>query len=383
MRATARRGVSERVVQAPALLAAATLLLPPLAAGSGWVCWYAGRPAWQVGLAAIVVPNVVFLVVLASAAVDFRSHGQPAAAPLIRLDGHRDASPLRTVNLTNARPTRLALTNKGRECARRITKVIADQGVQIALQPIVDLQYGAWSYAEALARFPDERPPSEWFVEAHAVGLGARLELHALEAACAAAAQLPAHIRLAVNASPELALHPRFGETLCGSGLPLDRLVLEITEHSAVADYPTIEEALLPYRQQGLTLAVDDAGAGYASFAHILQLRPEIIKLDRSLITGLDLDSASRAFVTGVTLLAYELGARVVGEGVETYAELDVLGNLGVDYAQGFLLARPTTDVAEWRRWSTTVWNIHGPQPVSSHPAAVIKFPPALAGGHL
>jgi EAL domain-containing protein (putative c-di-GMP-specific phosphodiesterase class I) len=103
-------------------------------------------------------------------------------------------------------------------------------------------------------------------------------------------------------------------------------------------------------------LAVDDAGAGYASFAHVLQLRPDVIKLDRCLTAGVDDDPAARAFISGVVLVALELGADVTAEGVETEAELTVLETLGVDNAQGHLLARPSTDQADWRAWQHAPW---------------------------
>ena len=106
---------------------------------------------------------------------------------------------------------------------------------------------------------------------------------------------------------------------------------------------------------------MDDTGAGYASFAHVLRLRPDVIKLDRSLLADIDHDAARRAFVTAVVLMALELGARVTAEGVETAAELDTLAALGVDTVQGFLLARPSTDPAVWARWAGRDWlGAHG-----------------------
>jgi EAL domain-containing protein (putative c-di-GMP-specific phosphodiesterase class I) len=184
------------------------------------------------------------------------------------------------------------------------------------------------------------------------------MELQAVECAVATVDQLPSDVRLAINVSPQLALDPRLAQTFYTCGVPMERIILEITEHTAVHHYPSIRDALSPLRGSGLKLAVDDAGAGYASFAHVLQLRPEIIKLDRSLTGGIDRDPAARAFVTGVVLVALELGAVVVAEGVETVDQLVQLETLGIDYVQGYLLASPTTDTDEWHTWNQKIWNV-------------------------
>jgi len=113
---------------------------------------------------------------------------------------------------------------------------------------------------------------------------------------------------------------------------------------------------LAPARERGVRLAVDDTGAGYASLNHVLQLRPDIIKIDRSLITGLSSDPARRSLVTALVLLALDLGASVTAEGVETPQELETLASLGVDDAQGYLLARPTTNALRWRHWYDRNW---------------------------
>jgi EAL domain-containing protein (putative c-di-GMP-specific phosphodiesterase class I) len=239
---------------------------------------------------------------------------------------------------------------------RRLRSVLESRQLAIALQPIIDVQTGMVASAEALARFPDTRPPLEWFVEAYDSNLGTEFELHAVAAALATVDRLPSAVRLAINVSPELALDPRLAALLFDSGVPLQRVVLEITEHTAVAHYPSVCDALLPLRGRGVGIAVDDAGAGYASFAHVVQLRPEIVKLDRSLIAGIHCDPAARAFVTGIVLLALDLGAAVVAEGVETPEQQAQLEALGIDYLQGYLLAPPTTDPAEWLSWGDRLW---------------------------
>ncbi|WP_274597403.1 EAL domain-containing protein [Pseudomonas sp. SST3] len=122
---------------------------------------------------------------------------------------------------------------------------------------------------------------------------------------------------------------------------PLHRLMLEVTEHTSIVDYMQVAAILDPLRQRGLRLAVDDAGAGYASFRHILKLKPDVIKLDRSLISNLDSDSDCCAMAAALIRFAEETGSKIIAEGVETDAELAVLRELRVTKAQGFLLGKP------------------------------------------
>jgi EAL domain-containing protein (putative c-di-GMP-specific phosphodiesterase class I) len=145
---------------------------------------------------------------------------------------------------------------------------------------------------------------------------------------------------LAVNASPETVLDPRL-DTLLHSIPSPERLVLEITEHAAVDHYEAIAQRLKSYRTRGLKIAVDDAGAGYASFRHILNLVPDRIKLDMSLTRDIDVDPARRALAAALIHFSAETGSTLVAEGVETAAELATLQELGVNKAQGYFLGRP------------------------------------------
>ena len=117
--------------------------------------------------------------------------------------------------------------------------------------------------------------------------------------------------------------------------------MLEVTEHALVEDYERLADVLGPLRSKGLRLAVDDAGAGYASFRHILKLKPDVIKLDSSLIRNVDSDTGCRALAAALIRFAEETACKVVAEGVETEAELAMLRRLQVNKAQGYLLGRP------------------------------------------
>ena len=239
---------------------------------------------------------------------------------------------------------------------RRTTALLDSGDLRIALQPIVDIGTGRWVGVEALSRFPDNRPPDVVFAEAHEAGLGAELELLALRTALEVLPDLPPEVYFSVNASPTLLLDPRFADELLHHDV--ERVMLEITEHAVVERYDEVQAVLLPLRERGLRLAVDDTGAGYASFSHVLRLRPDVIKLDRSLLSHVVSDAAARALVTAVVLLGLEMRATVTAEGVETAPALQTVGALGVDTAQGYLLARPTDDRSVWATWQGRRWDV-------------------------
>jgi EAL domain-containing protein (putative c-di-GMP-specific phosphodiesterase class I) len=238
----------------------------------------------------------------------------------------------------------------------RTESLLADEALQIALQPVVGINTGTWVGAEALSRFPDNRPPDLWFAEAHEVGLGVELELLAMRRALEVVHALPNTVALSFNASPALILDRRFAEALQDPTLPLGRLVVEITEHAIVDRYDDLMSALEPLRAQGLQVSVDDTGAGYASLRHVLKIRPDNIKLDRSFVADAATDPATRAMITAIVLAAMEMQASVTAEGVEDSVSLRAIELLGVDSVQGYLLARPSTEPWEWAIWAPRNW---------------------------
>jgi EAL domain-containing protein (putative c-di-GMP-specific phosphodiesterase class I) len=231
-------------------------------------------------------------------------------------------------------------TDRHRRIRDRVGRVLRGGHLHSAYQPIVDLQSARIIGAEALARFPAEpRRPDLWFADAESVGLGIALELAAVRAAISRLDEIPAGIYLSVNASPALLGHHELIDLL--SSVDTERVVVELTEHTAVDDYEILSTAIDALRRRGARLAIDDVGAGFSSFQHVIRLRPDIIKLDITITRGIDTDLARRGLARGLLGVAHDLGATVVAEGVETQGELDTLVNLGVDAAQGFLLARP------------------------------------------
>jgi EAL domain-containing protein (putative c-di-GMP-specific phosphodiesterase class I) len=116
--------------------------------------------------------------------------------------------------------------------------------------------------------------------------------------------------------------------------------VVEVTEHSEITDYPAFRRAVQELGPR-VRLAVDDAGAGFASLRHIIELRPSFVKLDRQVIAGIDGDEARQAMVAGLSHFAHNTGCWLIAEGVETAAELNTLRQLEVRYVQGYLLGPP------------------------------------------
>jgi EAL domain-containing protein (putative c-di-GMP-specific phosphodiesterase class I) len=230
--------------------------------------------------------------------------------------------------------------------------LIDADGIEIALQPIIGLRSGACLGVEALARFPEPFALTEQtFAEAESVGLGLELERLAVREAWKVLPLLGPEQFLAINLSPD-ALVELAGRAQRRNDLPLESLVMEVTEQSVVRSYPELREALDPLRAQGLRIAIDDAGAGYASLHHIVELRPDFIKVDRSLVDGLADDDARRVAVSAFVMLALDLGGTVVAEGVERPQDLAAVRDLGVQAAQGFLLGKPSTDRDDLARWT-------------------------------
>ena len=169
-------------------------------------------------------------------------------------------------------PRSASRTRAGQAAATRRIAEQVQRGVDIALQPIVNLDTGQIVSVEALARFSDGRSPDKWFSEASSLGLGTALELAAIEGAMARMNELPRSASLNINVSAATASTPALSKVLANA--PAGRVVLEITEHVPVTDYSALAAALAGLRARGVRVAVDDAGAGFASMQHVLRLRP-------------------------------------------------------------------------------------------------------------
>jgi len=218
----------------------------------------------------------------------------------------------------------------------RLESIIAEHQFTSVFQPILEMGTRKITGYEALTRFGDE-PANVVFARAAAIGLGVELELACLRSSLEAGLDLPASSWLSLNVSPELVTSGSLRELVEHS----DRdLIFEITERMPITDYPAMR-ARIEELGPSVQLAIDDAGAGYASLRHIIELRPSVVKLDIGVIRGVDADPVRQAMVAGIVHFANEIGCLLVGEGVETMEEAKTLTDLGVTMGQGFLFARP------------------------------------------
>ena len=219
-----------------------------------------------------------------------------------------------------------------------ILGIIAHRAFGPVFQPIVDLASNHIVGYEALTRFTDGADPEVVFADAAVVGLGVDLETVTLGAALAAAQALPSSAWLDLNASPELILAEEPLRTILAGRRR--HLVLEVTEHTAIADYPGFRAAMAALLPR-MKFAVDDAGVGFASLRHILELRPAFVKLDRWLVTDIESDEARQAMIVGLRHFAQATRCRLIAEGIETEDQLAALKLFKVELGQGYLLGRP------------------------------------------
>jgi EAL domain-containing protein (putative c-di-GMP-specific phosphodiesterase class I) len=225
------------------------------------------------------------------------------------------------------------------------------QGLWIAYQPIVRvLDHSVFGY-EALLRSTEPSLPNPEAVITAAERLG---QIHYLgsvirERASAPVLRAPQYGVLFVNLHPSELLDP----TLYSPDGPLSaighRVVLEVTERSALDDIPDIRSRVARLRELGFRMALDDFGAGYAGLSSLAKLEPEILKLDLSLVRDVHLSSTKRKVIRSMTYLAKDMGMMVVAEGVESAEERDVLGELGCDLLQGYFLGEP----AAFEHWQS------------------------------
>lgn len=229
-----------------------------------------------------------------------------------------------------------------RVVTERTRALLASGGPKTVWQPVMDISKGQPVAFEALSRFPGPPTPDAWFDEAAEVGLGVDLEIAAIRNALAQAVGADGFI-VSLNASPGVLLSGALERVLLAGR---QSIALEITEHVPVVDVSALHAALAPIREGGVLLALDDTGARYSVLERILDLAPDIMKLDIVLIRDIDADRSRRALAAALTTFAEAMGIAVVAEGVETEAELTAMRELGVNFAQGYHLGRPAEGFA-------------------------------------
>jgi EAL domain-containing protein (putative c-di-GMP-specific phosphodiesterase class I)/CheY-like chemotaxis protein len=239
---------------------------------------------------------------------------------------------------------RLMESRSGRKSSgirTRLEGILEGEGLHIVFQPIVTLGHGRIVAVEALSRFlvRPRRSPEFWFAQAREHGLGIDLELVAAKRAIDHLPRVPASARLAINLSPEAICSRGFHGLV--EDVPLTRLIVEITEQTSVDDRDRLQETLDPLRARGLHLAVDDVGAGFSALSRVVELRPDLIKLDIGLVRGIGLDHVRQALVQTLVLFSERTETEVIAEGIETDQQVRQLLDLGVKLGQGFRLGRP------------------------------------------
>lgn len=221
-----------------------------------------------------------------------------------------------------------------------VRDIIENRRITPVYQPLVRMSDRKIIGVEALSRFSSD-DPEQIFEKAAELELGRDLELAALALQLPEIAELPDDVYLSVNASAELICDDRFLSVLPAPSY--HRLVVEVTEHSLEDDARLLQKQLNELHALGVRIAIDDVGAGYSGLQRIAQLEPDILKIDRSMITGIQDSLPQRAIVAALVHFSAETNASVLVEGVETQEEAKALMELGVDLAQGWLFGRPDT----------------------------------------
>lgn len=220
--------------------------------------------------------------------------------------------------------------------------------IEFHFQPIVDLQDGVAVGYEALARFggPLRWSPDRWFLAASQLGKRPALESLVLQRSLDALDSLPSNTFLSINVGPDFLISSGWDQVV-DSRASLTRLVVEITEQDAIHDYRPVQQKIAAIRARGGTVAADDVGAGYASLRHVMEIRPDFVKLDRGFIEGCHRDPARAAMIEMLGTVAGRLDSWIIAEGIEVRAELEELIRLEVPLAQGYYLGRPAAQMAD------------------------------------
>ena len=258
-------------------------------------------------------------------------------------------------------PERDTHSRRRLERTERLRTAVAAGEIVVHFQPLCDITTGELLGMEALARWahPEDGllPPAEFVGLAEQIGVSRALTGAVLEGSVAACREwrlLRPHLYVSVNLCPsdllDAGLPERVSAILDRHGLGGDALMLEITENTLMSDPVRARETLGELRRRGVQVAIDDFGTGYSSLAYLRELPIDLLKLDRSFVTGMDLDRHLGAIVGSTVGLAHSLGLRMVAEGVETSEVLHRLAGLGVDIAQGWYLGRPmpAADALAW-----------------------------------
>jgi diguanylate cyclase (GGDEF)-like protein len=241
----------------------------------------------------------------------------------------------------------LTTTRPNARLRRALESLLAEDAFAAAVQPITRLLDGSVIGYEGLARFPPRAhllTPDDLFAAATSLDMQSRVDLACLRAALREAPNLGAadlFVNVLIGSLLDRAGMAAFNDAVREAGVDPTSVVLEFSEREPVTDLARLQRIAAEVRARGFRIAVDDAGAGHASMRVIAELRPEFIKVDRSLIHAVDADRARRALVVALLSFSGHIGARLIAEGIETQPEKETLLSLGVMFGQGWLPGRP------------------------------------------
>ena len=310
-------------------------------AGAGAIYWTPlpddgpwGRALTAIGLQAVAVGPIFYGAEVEGAIVVGTCDPAFAATIVERMPAVADLSSTPSAMLAE----RLHARREQTATRAAVIDVIARRAFRSVFQPVVDLTTSEPAGFEALVRFESGQRPDHCLADARRVGAGVALELAILEDAIEAGRQLPAGRPLHLNASPAVLADPvQVGELFARANRPI---VLEVTEHEVIHDYAAFR-GFVAALGHNIRIAVDDAGAGIANFAHIVELHPDLVKIDIGLVRGVNVDPGRQALVIAMGHFARVSGCHVIAEGIETPEEAATLRSLGVKFGQGFLFGAP------------------------------------------
>ncbi len=244
----------------------------------------------------------------------------------------------------------LAARIAARRRRQRVFELVLEGCVYSVYEPIVEVATRTVFGYEALARGPEDSElhwPAALFASASEQDLLFQLDCLCRQSGLAGARDLPGGAKLFLNVRPTTIHDPNFrAEALCRTledcKLSPSDVVFEISEQESIGNFDIFREVRDYYRGLGFQIALDDTGAGYASLEAVMELSPDFIKVDRAFVSGIDEDPARQELLRALRSVAEQIGARIIGEGLDTLEELETLGRLGIPYGQGWLFGRPT-----------------------------------------
>jgi EAL domain-containing protein (putative c-di-GMP-specific phosphodiesterase class I) len=240
--------------------------------------------------------------------------------------------------------------SEARARRRRILDVVLDRQITSVYEPIVTVESKTVHGYEALARGPagtDLYPPLVLFGLAEEEGLVFELDCLCRASGLKGAVGLPGGTQLFLNIRPTTIHDPNFRaerliRTLHECELSPSDVVFEVSEQESISNFEAFKEIRDYYRDLGFRFALDDTGAGYAGLEALVEISPDYIKVDRSFVSGVDLDPVRRTMLGALQTVAEKTGAQLIAEGLDTLEELETLEELGIPFGQGWLFGKPT-----------------------------------------